>query len=383
MVVNNVILYECKTKGCRCKVLVAGQRCYPTCSSMKVCSPDPSNPNHTALKQWCAVYAKCATTACTCCARCGDDNLQTCAASCTNDKPCSPIEIRHPRGNIKQYERQMRLAAIEQYEQHERLTASHNAQIQRQQSSYLEGSQRVSPDLSGENRQPSQRVSSDLSGKNRQPSEYIPTPYQQLSPNVNASHQLPTLPPQQLQLLSQSYSPVQSPIYFHDKDKPYYEFTNAYMSPTKQALFTDGRGIEYKSSEHYYQSHKFIPRSKIFTDILNADTPAMAISIVSENIKNIIPIPLNVENQIKRKINIMRTGLHLKFAQNPVLRALLLSTGDHPLIYTGKNKFWGDLKNNLGILLMQLRTELRTESRTDFRKDANTYIDKYQKYSTS
>lgn len=63
----------------------------------------------------------------------------------------------------------------------------------------------------------------------------------------------------------------------------------------------------------------------------------------------------------------MRRALQAKFAAHPGLQALLLSTGDEPLIEaTTGDYYWGcgtngDGLNRLGELLMELRAALRAQ----------------------
>ena len=63
----------------------------------------------------------------------------------------------------------------------------------------------------------------------------------------------------------------------------------------------------------------------------------------------------------------MRDALRAKFAQNPELKSLLLSTGDSVLVeHTTNDCYWADGgdgsgKNRLGQLLVELREQLRSE----------------------
>ena len=65
------------------------------------------------------------------------------------------------------------------------------------------------------------------------------------------------------------------------------------------------------------------------------------------------------------KVEIMRTAIRAKFTQSTELRALLLSTGAHPLVQLKPDdQFWGSGRNGrgqnmLGVLLMELRDELK------------------------
>lgn len=67
------------------------------------------------------------------------------------------------------------------------------------------------------------------------------------------------------------------------------------------------------------------------------------------------------------KDDAMRTGLRAKFTTHPELRALLLSTGDEPIIEaTTSDYYWGcgtcgDGLNRLGELLVELREQFKSE----------------------
>lgn len=64
------------------------------------------------------------------------------------------------------------------------------------------------------------------------------------------------------------------------------------------------------------------------------------------------------------KHSVMYTALHAKFFQNNSLKRLLLSTGDHPLVFLSGDRYWGSGtdgrgRNEQGKILMSLRDQIR------------------------
>ena len=129
--------------------------------------------------------------------------------------------------------------------------------------------------------------------------------------------------------------------------------------------------IQYPTNEHFYQAHKFGTKpSRIFISTLA--TPGKA-----KRAGRGIGIPEEVKEDMCLQqwqdisLDILLTGLRLKFNQNPMAANLLLATGNRVLVE--KNN-WGDDffgmvldpegkwtgKNHLGRLLMQVRDELRS-----------------------
>lgn len=117
-------------------------------------------------------------------------------------------------------------------------------------------------------------------------------------------------------------------------------------------------GKTYNTSEHYYQSEKFNDPT-LKQRIIDAPTPAAARNIAQANINLTIP------TFHAQKNDIMLKALRAKFSQHPSLGNQLLATGDRQLIeHTANDNYWGDGgdgtgANNLGKLLMQVRSELR------------------------
>ncbi|GJP50996.1 hypothetical protein CLOM_g10149 [Closterium sp. NIES-68] len=128
----------------------------------------------------------------------------------------------------------------------------------------------------------------------------------------------------------------------------------------------------WQTVEQFYQAQKF----SISTDpaaveavasIRAAETPELAARI-GRALERSRPDLLR-PNWQEEKLAVMRTALRKKFTMYPHLRELLVSTGNSPLVESSTHDFfWGSGwtrrgKNNLGKLLMRLRTELLTEDR--------------------
>jgi len=144
------------------------------------------------------------------------------------------------------------------------------------------------------------------------------------------------------------------PIAFSPKT-PFRELSNLYPSP-----FTlDGK--IWPSVEHYFQSQKFPTSPDYQEQIRTAKTPLNAKTLGGSSTFPVRPDWDTVQEDIMRK------ALNAKFSQNPVLKSVLLSTGDSPLQdASSTDSYWGigrtkKGKNRLGILLIELRSSLRAE----------------------
>jgi ribA/ribD-fused uncharacterized protein len=120
-------------------------------------------------------------------------------------------------------------------------------------------------------------------------------------------------------------------------------------------------GINYRTSEHYYQSMKFTDTDKKYSKFVNAAATPGGAKIRGSDKSH--PLPSNWEST---KVGVMKTGLKAKFS-DPKLKKLLLSTGSNELIeHSYKDRFWGRHpsgvgENNLGKVLMEIREELKEE----------------------
>jgi N-glycosidase YbiA len=143
-------------------------------------------------------------------------------------------------------------------------------------------------------------------------------------------------------------------ICFYESTQPYNQFTNFYLAP-----ITIG-GSTYLTSEHYFQSQKFIPPNQAIADqIKNAPTPRDAFNIARTN-NNLV----RNDWHTGYKDIVMLQALQAKFTQHNDLRQLLINTGNKTLVeHTTNDNYWGDNgdntgKNKLGQLLMQVRQQL-------------------------
>ena len=116
-------------------------------------------------------------------------------------------------------------------------------------------------------------------------------------------------------------------------------------------------GVRYPSVEHAYQAAKAGDESTKKL-IREAKTPGMA-----KKLGYACQLPYDWDN---RKVGIMRELVREKF-KNPLLRAMLLATGDAVLVEgnTWNDKFWGVCRgsglNWLGKILMEIREEARVQ----------------------
>ncbi len=149
-------------------------------------------------------------------------------------------------------------------------------------------------------------------------------------------------------------------ICFYGKHSP---FSNYYWSPVEIS------GKKFNSNEHFYTYRKcqLADRPDLAFRAERAHYPAEATAIGH---------PVKLENDLR--IELMRSGLMAKFAQNSDLKQILLGTGDKLLAEASPiDLFWGtgcglqseNLKkpstwrgqNEMGKLLMKLRSEFRED----------------------
>jgi len=144
--------------------------------------------------------------------------------------------------------------------------------------------------------------------------------------------------------------------FYRANEKPYGAFSNLYKRPI------DFEGRIYPTAEHAYQAGK--ARKEVVREwILSAPTPSL-LAMAAHGLYTWEIAP----DWSQTKFDRMRRVLRAKFTQHDDLRELLLSTGDVPLVETGRvdnevNRVWGEIRgkglNMLGVLLMELRTDLR------------------------
>jgi ribA/ribD-fused uncharacterized protein len=142
------------------------------------------------------------------------------------------------------------------------------------------------------------------------------------------------------------------PIYFYSTQGKYGGFSNF----SRHGFTLDEQ--YWKTSEHYFQAQKFAGTPHAET-VRAAKTPKEA---ASTGRRRDLPLRKDWE-QIKD--DVMRAALYAKFSQHADLRALLLETGDAPIIEAApRDDYWGagkagTGKNRLGVLLMEVREKLR------------------------
>ena len=146
---------------------------------------------------------------------------------------------------------------------------------------------------------------------------------------------------------------IQEPILFYSNRREYGEFSNFY------AAVIEVDGVEYPTTEHYFQAQKFYPDEESMEAVRKAKSPGQAAKLGRSR-----KMPLRKDWE-EVKNDIMYEAIKYKFTQHADLNKVLLETGDRELIeHTKNDRYWADGgdgsgKNKLGELLMKLRDELR------------------------
>lgn len=140
-------------------------------------------------------------------------------------------------------------------------------------------------------------------------------------------------------------------IYFYKTNEEY-----GYMSNfSRHSLIVNG--VEYKTSEHYFQSKK-AEGTPYEQTIINAEKPSEAAKLGRSR-----DFKLR-EDWEQIKDDVMRKAVLAKFEQHSDIREKLLSTGNAILVEdTIDDYYWGRGtngfgKNMLGIILMEVRKQL-------------------------
>lgn len=147
-------------------------------------------------------------------------------------------------------------------------------------------------------------------------------------------------------------------IFFQSKGFPEFRFlSNFHLCNFKVGDYT------YASVEHYYQASKGI-KGENHRYIMEAKTPGEAMR------RGRSVIDWDLEMWDKQKLHFMTVGVRAKFEQNSDLAEMLLATEGFELVEYAPwgDTFWGVGKdyigqNNLGIILMQIRTELKERTK--------------------
>jgi len=143
----------------------------------------------------------------------------------------------------------------------------------------------------------------------------------------------------------------QTPILFYSAKGAYGCFSN--FAPYSFVLY----GTHWPTTEHYFQAQKFAG-TKHEEAIRLARSPMVAARMGRSRQRPLRP------DWDEVKTIVMLEGLRAKFSQHADIRAVLLATGDAPIIeHTTRDRYWGDGgdgsgKNMLGTLLVSVRDEL-------------------------
>ena len=142
-------------------------------------------------------------------------------------------------------------------------------------------------------------------------------------------------------------------IEFYKIADPYGDFSNF----SKHPIILKSR--EWKTTEHYFQAQKFAG-TEHEEAVRACKGPWTAAEMGRRR-----DLPLRADwEQVKEEI--MREALWAKVEQYPLIRDLLLSTGDNELVeHTANDSYWADGgdgsgKNRLGVLWMKIRTDLQS-----------------------
>ena len=143
-------------------------------------------------------------------------------------------------------------------------------------------------------------------------------------------------------------------IYFYNQNiQPYGSFSNY----SNHSVIIDN--LLYKTTEHYFQSQKFINNPTYMELIRTSSSPSISKKLGSTRTYKIRDDWESVKDDI-----MLKASRH-KFTQHNDLKQLLLSTNDKILVeHTQFDSYWGDGKdgkglNKLGKCLMIIREELR------------------------
>ena len=122
-------------------------------------------------------------------------------------------------------------------------------------------------------------------------------------------------------------------------------------------------GVRYPTVEHHYHYTKYTAtHPAIAANILAAPTATVALKRNTAH-KRTTPLPAAALTQSKLSAA-MLTALRAKFGQHGGLRTALLGSGERVLAEVpgrGKGNVWVGRDGQLGVLLMQVRSELREE----------------------
>lgn len=146
------------------------------------------------------------------------------------------------------------------------------------------------------------------------------------------------------------------PIYFYSPKNAFGCFSNF----SRHGFELDGR--YWPTSEHYFQAQKFAGTEH--EDLIQkASTPRQAADMGRDRSR-----PLRSDWE-EVKDDVMHRAVLRKFSVNPELREILLSTGQEEIIENAPHDYYwgcgktGTGRNQLGIILMEVRRQLRNSSK--------------------
>lgn len=140
-------------------------------------------------------------------------------------------------------------------------------------------------------------------------------------------------------------------IYFYRANEKYGCFSNF----SKHSFVYNQ--IFYKTSEHFFQAHKFLSKQD-FEDVLNSKSAFEAATIGRDRSRSLR------DDWEQVKMDIMYVGVYEKFKQNIDILEILRDSGSEEIIEnTTDDMYWGcgyngSGKNHLGKILMKVRKEL-------------------------
>eukprot|EP01095_Lingulamoeba_sp_RSL-Kostka_P009785 TRINITY_DN33_c0_g1_i1.p1 TRINITY_DN33_c0_g1~~TRINITY_DN33_c0_g1_i1.p1 ORF type:complete len:150 (-),score=52.29 TRINITY_DN33_c0_g1_i1:184-633(-) len=143
-----------------------------------------------------------------------------------------------------------------------------------------------------------------------------------------------------------------NPVHFCEDSGEFACFSNFYC------VDIEIDGVVYPSTEHYFQSKKFTTES-YQEEIRLANSPGEAKYLGSQRRDD---YRFNDWEDVKD--GIMKKCIKAKFEQHENLRDVLLATGDRHIAEHAYDNYWGDGmdgsgRNQLGIILMEIREELK------------------------
>ncbi|MGF1720747.1 GTP cyclohydrolase II [Vibrio kyushuensis] len=126
-------------------------------------------------------------------------------------------------------------------------------------------------------------------------------------------------------------------------------------------VIIDISGVNWPSSEHYYQAQKFHSQ-ELQEKIRQAESPDVAFQLSRQYQDQVR------EDWMDTRVEVMKFIVNQKFTQHTQLAFHLVNTGDIDLKeHSHKDDFWGDGgdghgRNVLGQILMEIRSSLKTQT---------------------